>query len=116
MRYKLITLILFIVFKLNAQTEGISYQAVIIGSTDKELPGINASNNLLVSSSVSFEFTILDENDNPIFLSKHVNKVVIQKDAYNRIISFTVTDSEGVVYLFKASHFSACCSIPLFKC
>ena len=63
MRYKLITLILFIVFRLNAQTEGISYQAVIMGTTDKELPGINASNNLLVSSSVSFEFTIVDEND-----------------------------------------------------
>ena len=87
MRYKLITLILFIVFKLNAQTEGISYQAVIIGSTDKELPGINASNNLLVSSSVSFEFTILDENDNPLY----------------RETQSTQTDSKGLVHLVIGS-------------
>ena len=43
---------------------------------------------------LNFSFK-LDENDNPIYLSKHVNKVVIQKDAYRRIVSFTVTDSEG---------------------
>ena len=87
MRYKLITLILFIVFKLNAQTEGISYQAIIIGSTDKELPGINASNNLLVSSSVSFEFTIVDEDDNPLY----------------RETQSTQTDSKGLVHLIIGS-------------
>ena len=87
MRYKLITLIFFIVFKLNAQTEGISYQAVILGATDKELPGINASNNLLVSSSVSFEFTIVDENDNPLY----------------RETQFTQTDSNGLVHLIIGS-------------
>jgi len=87
MRYKLITLILFIAFKLNAQTEGISYQAVIIGTTDKELPGINASNNLLVSSSVSFEFTIVDEDDNPLY----------------RETQSTQTDSKGLVHLIIGS-------------
>ena len=87
MRYKLITLILFIAFKLNAQTEGISYQAVIIGSTDKELPGVNASNNLLVSSSVSFEFTIVDENNNPLY----------------RETQSTQTDSKGLVHLIIGS-------------
>ena len=87
MRYKLITLILFIVFRLNAQTEGISYQAVIMGTTDKELPGINASNNLLVSSSVSFEFTIVDENDNPLY----------------RETQSTQTDSKGLVHLVIGS-------------
>jgi len=56
-------------------------------------------------SGLNFSFK-LDENDNPIFLSKHVNKVVIQKDAYNRIISFTVTDSEGVVYLFDEKEYA----------
>ena len=87
MRHKLITLILFTVFKLNAQTEGISYQAVILGSTDKELPGINASNNLLISSSVSFEFTIVDENDNPLY----------------RETQSTQTDSKGLVHLIIGS-------------
>ena len=87
MRYKLITLILFIAFKLNAQTEGISYQAVIIGTTDKELPGVNASNNLLVSSSVSFEFTIVDENDNSLY----------------RETQSTQTDSNGLVHLIIGS-------------
>ena len=87
MRYKLIMLILVTVFKLNAQTEGISYQAVIIGSTDKELPGINTSNNLLISSSVSFEFTIVDENDNPLY----------------RETQSTQTDSKGLVHLIIGS-------------
>ena len=56
-------------------------------------------------SGLNFSFK-LDENDNPIFLSKHVNKVVLQKDAYDRIISFTVTDSEGVVYLFDEKEYA----------
>ena len=50
---------------------------------------------LLAGLNFSFK---LDENDNPIYLSKHVNKVVIQKDPNNiGGYSITLLTTEGVI-------------------
>ena len=50
--------ILFISTNLLAQTEGLSYQAVIINPNTQELPGENVSGNILPNTSLSVRFTI----------------------------------------------------------
>jgi len=44
-----------------AQTDGISYQAVIIDPNVQELPGNNATGNILPNTRVSLQFTILND-------------------------------------------------------
>ncbi len=48
---------------LLAQTDGISYQAVIIGPNNQELPGVDAEGNILPNATVSIRFTIMDANN-----------------------------------------------------
>jgi hypothetical protein len=43
-----------------AQTDGLSYQAVIINPDAQELPGLNSSSNILPNRSLQVRFTILD--------------------------------------------------------
>ena len=50
-----------------AQTDGISYQAVILSNEAIELPGYNSQNDLLVNAVVAFEFTITGVNNNIIY-------------------------------------------------
>lgn len=45
------------------QTDGITYQAVIIGPDRQELPGIDAENNILPNATVAIRFTIIDANN-----------------------------------------------------
>ncbi|QIE59578.1 hypothetical protein G5B37_08385 [Rasiella rasia] len=45
-----------------AQTDGLSYQAIIIDPNPQELPGVDATNNILVNAQVAFRFTIIDAN------------------------------------------------------
>lgn len=51
------------VIKLSAQTDGISYQAVIIGPDGQELPGMDAQGNILPGATIAIRFTILDANN-----------------------------------------------------
>ncbi|MCK5210667.1 MAG: hypothetical protein KAQ79_21700 [Cyclobacteriaceae bacterium] len=46
-----------------AQTDGISYQAVIIDPNPKELPGVDAEGNILPNATIAIRFTILDSNN-----------------------------------------------------
>ncbi len=43
-----------------AQTDGISYQAVILNPKAQELPGVDATNNILPNHEISIQFTILN--------------------------------------------------------
>lgn len=62
---KLLTLVLFLVLSLQtyAQTDGISYQAVIIGPDALELPGVDSEGNYLPSTTVDIRFTIFDSGN-----------------------------------------------------
>ncbi|MEP5338550.1 MAG: hypothetical protein ABJL44_03575 [Algibacter sp.] len=53
----------FISIKLFAQTDGITYQAVIIGPDALELPGFNSEGNIFPLETVTIRFTIFDQND-----------------------------------------------------
>jgi len=46
-----------------AQTDGISYQAVIIDPIPKEIPGVDIEGNILPNASIMVRFTILDQNN-----------------------------------------------------
>lgn len=58
---RLITLTLFLLISIVcfAQTDGISYQAVIIGPEALELPGVDSQDNYLPTANVSIKFSII---------------------------------------------------------
>ncbi|MGC6430199.1 MAG: hypothetical protein ACON5F_04070 [Jejuia sp.] len=58
---RIITLILFLFTLMysEAQTEGISYQAVIIGPDDLELPGVDSEGNYLPTTDITVRFSII---------------------------------------------------------
>jgi len=59
----LIAIVLFASIQLSAQTDGISYQAVILNPNTQEIPGADVSGNILPNTRVSIRFTILDANN-----------------------------------------------------
>ncbi|MEH6538093.1 MAG: hypothetical protein V7719_16955 [Psychroserpens sp.] len=63
MKKVLIALFIFVSLQLTAQTDGISYQAVIIGPDNQELPGVDAEGNILPNATIAIRFTILDESN-----------------------------------------------------
>lgn len=52
----------FLSITFYAQTDAISYQAVIIDSNTQQLPGADAESNILPNTIISMRFTILGEN------------------------------------------------------
>ena len=64
---KLFTLAFFTCFMLcsNAQSEGISYQAVIIAPEDLELPGVDSEGNYLPNTTIAIRFSILYSFNSP---------------------------------------------------
>jgi hypothetical protein len=79
----LIALLIFATGNLFAQTDGISYQAVIINPTIQEIPGADVSGNILQNTTVSLRFTIIDAN----------NAVEYQE------VQTTITDQYGMINL-----------------
>jgi hypothetical protein len=63
MKKLVLTLFLLASLHLIAQTDGISYQAVIIGPDNQELPGVDAEGNILPNATVAIRFTIFDANN-----------------------------------------------------
>ena len=58
---KIISLFLFLIATLGvAQTDGLSYQAVIIDPNPQELPGADLTGNILPNTPIAVRFTILD--------------------------------------------------------
>ena len=62
---KILALTFFICFMLQAiaQTDGITYQAVIIAPDALELPGVDSEGNYLPNATIAVRFTIYDENN-----------------------------------------------------
>ncbi|WP_179018492.1 hypothetical protein [Winogradskyella forsetii] len=62
---RILTLIVFACFisQTQAQTDGISYQAVIVSPDALELPGVDSEGNYLPSTTIAVRFTIYDENN-----------------------------------------------------
>lgn len=58
-----IGLFLLLVIESFAQTDGINYQAIIIGPDALELPGIDSEGNYLPSTTVDIRFTIFDSGN-----------------------------------------------------
>jgi len=63
------------------QTDGISYQAVILNPNTQELPGNDAVGNILPNTEVSIRFTIIDANNN----NEYQEIKNISTDAYGMI-------------------------------
>ncbi|WP_372793986.1 hypothetical protein [Lutibacter sp.] len=59
----IIALLLFATGNLFAQTDGMSYQAVIINPNIQEIPGADVSGNILPNTTISIRFTIIDSNN-----------------------------------------------------
>lgn len=59
-RSVLLAIFMFTIIPLFAQTQGISYQAVIIDSTGQQIPGNNISGVILPNHDILIRFTILD--------------------------------------------------------
>lgn len=59
----LLILLFFGSYSIFAQTDGISYQAVIIDPNAKELPGVDKDGNILPNATISIRFTIFDATD-----------------------------------------------------
>ena len=77
------SILLFVPIFVSAQTEGISYQAVLLNPSTTELPGHDTQNDLLRNQRVNFEFTILSS----------VNNIIYQET------QITFSDTNGLVNL-----------------
>lgn len=62
---RILILLILLSATLNAiaQTDGITYQAVIIGPDDLELPGVDSQGNYLPNATIAVRFTIFDQNN-----------------------------------------------------
>ncbi len=80
-KFILSTLYFLISLQLLAQTEGISYQAVIIGPDKQELPGVDAVGNILPNATIAIRFTILDGTNTILYQEVQTTKT----DKYGRI-------------------------------
>ncbi len=81
--YSLI-IVLFIGASLYAQSDVISYQAVILNPQSQELPGVNAESNIFPNKAIAMRFTIMDSNNAEIYQETQE----------------TTTDAYGLVNLF----------------
>ena len=66
-----------------AQTDGMSYQAVVIGPAISEIPGVDLSDNVLQNANITVQFTISDETGTIEYQETHE----------------TMTDAEGMFHL-----------------
>ncbi|GAA4955649.1 hypothetical protein GCM10023314_31750 [Algibacter agarivorans] len=74
-------LFLFFAIKSFAQTDGITYQAVIIGPDILELPGIDSEGNILPVTTVAIRFTIFDSGNQVEFQEVQITNT----DEFGRI-------------------------------
>ena len=87
-----ITLFLFLSMQVFSQTDGISYQAVIIGPDNQELPGVDAQGNILPNATIAMRFTIFDSNNQIEFQEEQITST----DQYGRInLTIGETDPTG---------------------
>ncbi len=83
--FYLLSVVAFLISTISfAQTDGINYQAVILNPKAQELPGVDATNNILPNHEISIQFTILNN-------AGGIDYQEIQK---------TSTDAYGMINLF----------------
>lgn len=58
-------------FILKAQTDGISYQAVIIDNNPQEIPGVDIPSNNLPNASLKVQFSIIDDSGSTEYQEEH---------------------------------------------
>lgn len=87
--FKVISLLLFMLINcsLLAQTDGISYQAVIIDPNAKEIPGVDVEGNILPNTTIAIRFSIMDATDSEEFSE----------------VQITETDQYGMINLIIGS-------------
>jgi len=83
-KFYFIIITLFVGVSLYAQTDAISYQAVILNPQKQELPGVNAEENIFPNKTIKMRFTIIDSNGSAIYQETQT----------------TTTDAYGIVNLF----------------
>ncbi|AMC11826.1 hypothetical protein Lupro_11365 [Lutibacter profundi] len=83
-KFYFIIIIFFIGVSLYAQTDAISYQAVILNPQKQELPGVNAEENIFPNKTIKMRFTIIDSNGSATYQETQT----------------TTTDAYGIVNLF----------------
>ncbi|GAB5398661.1 MAG: hypothetical protein Aureis2KO_02460 [Aureisphaera sp.] len=66
-----------------AQTDGLTYQAIILDPNIQELPGVNASGNILPNAQVTLRFTIFSQDGSVAYKEQHQ----------------TQTDADGMINL-----------------
>ncbi|WP_422107837.1 hypothetical protein [Winogradskyella sp.] len=88
---KLLTLAFFVcsLFYGIAQTDGITYQAVIIGPDDLELPGVDSEGNYLPNTTIAIRFTIFDSGNQIEFQEVQITET----DDFGRI-NLLIGDAE----------------------
>jgi hypothetical protein len=94
-----IGLSLFIVIKLSGQTQGISYQAVIIDKSPQEVPGRDITGNIIPNKPVMVRFSILDAAGTIEYQEEHS----ITTDAYGMI---NLVIGKGVQTVISPNPFS----------
>jgi hypothetical protein len=62
MKKIVVTLLLFISFIGYSQTNGITYQAVILNPSGDQLPGVNNTNAPLANKYICLKFSIIDQS------------------------------------------------------
>ena len=87
--FQLTILLTISCFSLFAQTDGISYQAVIIDPNPKEIPGVDLKGNILPNTVVAIRFTILNQNNN----EEYQEVQMTQTDAFG-IINLMIGQGE----------------------
>lgn len=70
---KIITLLVLLLFAIivNAQTDGITYQAVIIDNNPQEIPGVDIPSNNLPNTDLQVRFTIVDDTGSSEYQETH---------------------------------------------
>ncbi len=81
MKKLLIAILFLFCIKAFAQTDGISYQAVIIGPDNQELPGVDAEGNILPDATIALRFTVIDANN----ATEYQEVQTTNTDQYGRI-------------------------------
>jgi hypothetical protein len=67
MRKLLLLSVFLFAVGVNAQTDGLNYQAVIIDPNAQQLPGVNATGNILPNTRLSVRFTIFNAEGNTTY-------------------------------------------------
>ncbi|GGI58111.1 peptidase G2 autoproteolytic cleavage domain-containing protein [Winogradskyella haliclonae] len=83
-RILLIALFFCITSQIFAQTDGLTYQAVIIGPDELELPGVNSPDNYLPQTTINMRFSIID-GDNEQSPPEFQETRITETDEFGRV-------------------------------